>query len=157
MRKASIGLFVLAGLLLLAAIGPPARAASTQSVAVTFTFTSVGEPQRVWTDDQGVTHIRGQPLGGTISGDFGGTWTATLNFNVDADGNGDSFGSFTASPASGGTWAGRLSGTLTANIDAGSMVGQGSGALQGTKIMGSFMDVPPDTVVMQGIILDPHG
>ncbi len=156
MRKASIGLLILGGLLVLAAIGPQVRAASVQSFAVTLTFTHIGSPQKVWIDDEGVTHIRGLPEAGTVSGDFSGTFTTMLNVNIDATGNGDIFGSFTISPASGGTWAGRLNATLTAGMNAGGFVGQGSGALQGTKIMGSFTGRVP-VLAVHGTILDPHG
>ncbi len=157
LRKASIGLLILGALLLLAATVPQARAASVQSFTVTATFTSFGTPQKIFTDDQGVTHIRGQPGTGVISGDFRGTFTVMFNANIDAAGNGDSFGSFTISPASGGTWAGHFSGTFTAGVQSGSFVGQGSGAIQGTKIMGNFMQISPTVNTLQGTILNPHG
>jgi hypothetical protein len=108
-----------------------------QSFKVTATFTSFGPPQKFWIDDQGVTHIRGQPDSGTFSGDISGTFSVVFNANIGATGNGDSFGSFTISPASGGTWEGSFSGTITAGIDSGSFVGQAAGPSRGRKSWGA--------------------
>ena len=159
MRNASIGLFIVGGLLLLAATAPQARAASRESFTATITFGPLGTPEKFWIDDQGVAHYRGVPSTGTITGDIVGTVSSLSNANFDAAGNGDTSSFFTISPASGGTWTGHANSTLVAGVASGKLVAQGSGALDGTKIMGStmfllFVDEPE---IVQGIILSPHG
>ncbi len=153
-------LSVLAVTLVLAAPGVRAEATET-AFAAEVTFDDPVDPGRIWVDEDGVTHVRGQIVTGSFTGgDISGTVSGVQHVNVDATGNGDVFGSFTIE----GTWAGlsgtfsgRFSGEITGGPSAGEFVGQGSGGFQGMKIMGSFADTAPGVLALDGIILNPHG
>ncbi len=157
--RATFGvLLALAALLLSAVVGLQVRAASTQSFTATATISPAGAPARLWVDEDGVTHVRGLLLTGTISGDISGTTNVLANSNVDLMGNGDGFGSFNITTAQGG-WQGHYSGTLTNGVFAGDFAGQGTGSLQGMKILGTFAQTGPYSMTydLRGTVLNPHG
>lgn len=140
------------GLLLVPAM--PAQAAATKtSFSATAVLTS-GPPVRLWVDDDGVLHIRGQPFLGTITGDLTGFASGVNNINLDlATGSGDLHGSFTVGVAQ-GTFSGRVSGTISGFLSSGEFVGKSD---DGIKIMGTFVEGPPGTLALTGVLLDPSG
>src|SRR2546425_6031694 len=80
MGKATICLFTVAGLILVTAALPQARAVATMT-PVTFTdFTPPQTPtfERRWIDDQNVFHVRGLTVFGQVSGDISGTFKARV-------------------------------------------------------------------------------
>ena len=152
------GLLVLGGLVLLAAAGPQVRAALVQSFTATVTASSSGTPEKIWVDDEGMTHVREAPFTLTVSGDIVGTGTALVSTNFDAADNGDQHGSLTISPATGGTWAGHFEMTFIAGVGSGNIVAHGTGVLDGTMIRGNIMGLlRSDTAAIQGTIFNRDG
>ena len=138
----------------LAAFAGSAVAATKTSVTFTDSVVSTGAPERVWTSDDQILHVRGQPQTTVVAGDLTGTIQLVVNLNLDlTTGNGELFGTFTLTTTT-GTWAGSFRGELTATGASGTFVGQGD---DGTKIMGSFTSTGPTSFLNEAVILDPHG
>ena len=167
MGKATICLFTVAGLILVTAALPLARAVATMTPV---TFTDFTPPQtatfeRRWIDDQNVFHVRGLTVFGQVSGDISGTFKVVVDENIDlATLTGDVSGSFVLTTDV-GAWSGHSNGTFTGPGCSGpcslsQLVGQGSGGLEGTKIMftsANTPNLPPGTGMDMGVILNPHG
>jgi hypothetical protein len=150
-RLALLGITLACGL---AAFVGSAAAATKTSVTFTDTVATVGAPERVWTSEDQVLHVRGQPETTTVAGDLTGTFQLVVNLNLDlTTGNGNLFGTFTLTTAS-GTWAGSFRADLTPTGASGTFVGQGD---DGSKIMGSFTSISATSFLNQAVILDPHG
>jgi hypothetical protein len=138
----------------LAAFAGSAVAATKTPVTFTDTVVSTGAPERAWTSDDGVLHVRGQPETTAVAGDLTGTFQLVANVNLDLPrGSGELFGKFTLTTTS-GTWVGSFNGKITPTGVSGTFVGQGG---DGSKIHGSFTSIGPDSFLNHAVILDPHG
>jgi hypothetical protein len=153
-KKTIAGLAVLALAPLGAATASVATAAAIQPVAATVTLDPdlPGDAERVWTDDEGVNHIRNNPRTGDVTGDINGTIALLLGSNLEM-GFGDLFGSFTITAAE-GTWSGRLSATVTAGVVTAELVGHDD--TDGTHLFVTATG-RAGTFQLTGTILDPHG
>ena len=60
-------------------------------------------------------------------------------------------------PSGTGTWEGRWRGKLVYGVGSFKVVAHGTGDFAGLKMMATFTGIDPDTVEIEGRILDPHG
>ena len=139
-----------------------AKAATETPVAGQWINFVHGDPARAWIDEDGISHIRGQPYWVEVIGDLEGEAISVCYLNLDlATGNGDGGGTVTYNVSWGelsGSFEGRFIVTLTDWWAAGHGVAHGTGDFEGMKLMitleGNFFWPWRD---WEGIILDPHG
>jgi hypothetical protein len=155
---------LLASAMLAALLLPPgmARAEATKTpVAGEIVGADTLVPfERVWFDEEGILHIRGQHLGEYLTGDLAGILYTDADFNLDlVTGDGELYGFFTLVDLEGNAiFEGRFTGIVTGWYFDGTWTAHGVGACEGQKLFvdnyGSMVDLPQ---VYVGIILDPHG
>jgi hypothetical protein len=97
------------------------------------------DPGTEWTDDEGITHVRGLILDVSFTGDIAGSVTQVLNYNMDASGNGDLYGSAEFEGTVFGEEAvltGRFSGDISGGVYSGDSIGHGTigGALAHSRL-----------------------
>ena len=162
-RKFPAGVLVVAVAAALLLAAPGVRAAAVQ---VSFTATTQilfrGVPEKAWTDDEGILHIRGRLVVHAVTGDVVGTTYSVQNLNIDpATGSGDGYGNasqhFTWNGLT-GTFEGRWSATFSAGNVVVTGVGQGTGGFEGMKIAYTAQ-FPAGSAVghTEGTILIPQG
>ena len=161
MKWLSIGLSVALGLLLL--VPSSVRAIATETpYHVTGTVLHIGNPVRIWVDDEGVRHVRGRLIMQALAGDFVGTRVANQSLNIEVStGNGDGFGSFVETvewQGLHGTFEGRLTIVSTGGSFVVTTEGHGTGdfeGMQNREVFSAAIGVP--TFEGDGIVLNPHG
>jgi hypothetical protein len=123
---------------------------------------------KVWVDDENVLHVRGElarrPF---VRGDFQGYAQFTFNLNMDlATGEGVGWGEVTLYVESWygreGTFQGHFEMKLPLVPDARKeLIAHGTGDMEGMKLIGYFTNLPMENgeerMLVEGIILDPHG
>jgi hypothetical protein len=154
-------IFVASTILVFLAAGINVHAASETPIAFVASIVPAGPPGTFFIDEDGVTHIRNFPFVGSLSGDLNGVTSVLFNANIDAFGNGDSFGSSSDVTAE-GTWECRFSGVFTFGIHSGSTtcIGTGGNSLRYTATYAQTSPPgapPPFVAAFSGTLLDPHG
>jgi hypothetical protein len=151
-RRLTTGLLLV--VLLVAGLATPALArATTTEFAATLTFVSPPEIEREWVSGP-IWHVRGAAVTLDLDGDLTGSAALVHNVNINlTTEQGTGFGTIVIA-ADAVTWEGRYRGTYTDFLFAGTLVLQGS---DGTVMRGTIAALDPDTVTLEGVILDPHG
>ncbi len=113
---------------------------------------------RVWVDGGGNLHVRRARRAATISGDFEGRFQGVANLDVDAASFiGTGFGSLDMDvtwQGRTGTWSGRYSAKFDGADFFSRFVAHGSGALSGTAIFGTAVNVDGgDDLIATGYVL----
>lgn len=152
-------------LMVLFAIAPVlGRATKTPFTAqVTFISGSVS-PGKMWTTKGNITHVKGSISSGNVTGGLTGTVLLVTDEALDLNtGMGVVHGKFVLTVA-GGTFKGSSRGLVTGGTHfSGTFVAQGTGAVEGKKLMGSFegeviQAIPVKvTLMLEGMILSPKG
>ena len=116
------------------------------------------DPGTSWTDEEGITHVRGLILEVSFTGDIQGSAIQGLNYNIDPFGNGDLYGTalFTGTIfGDEATLSGRFAGDISAGVFSADSIGHGTigGAqahsfLTTTGILGSGVATYDGTVRM---------
>jgi hypothetical protein len=132
----------------LTTLARPAMAATKTPFTAVAVYDTFGDPERQWYSD-GVLHIRGQLISGTITGDLEGTISIVINLNINEDGSNEQWGTFVIT-----TLEVTYEGTFqSGNGETGTFRGEGN---DGTSLtQGRFFNDEESHI--EGIILDPHG
>lgn len=172
MRKVLMSAMAL--LLCAFAVAPVIATTATKTpftAVVCFTPGTVSQGEQ-WTTEDGILHIKGMISEGTVilhiggASDLSGAFWVTHSEAFDLNtGEGANHGKFVITVAEGDVFEGSFQGMITEGYRlSGTFVGQGTGAYEGKKMMGSFegvmyMDTRPPVVelVFEGMILSPKG
>lgn len=119
------------------------------------------DPGITWTDEEGITHVRGLILEVSFSGDIEGSAIQGLNYNIDPFGNGDLHGTAVFMGCIFGDEAmlsGRFAGDISGGVFSADSIGHGTiggakakSSLTTTGVLGSGV------ATYDGTILFPHG
>jgi hypothetical protein len=156
MKKLSLAfLVVLVSVLALVSLSTTALAAPATKVpfSATLQITEILGAKRVWTDEEGILHLRGWNGRGTITGDISGLIEIIENVNMDTSsgyGNAQVKGVITV----GSEEAYRMSADVTmegygATIS-GTFVIQGMGSYKGIHVTGTLSTSGTDQAVLTG-------
>lgn len=107
-----------------------------------------GPPQsieKMWVDEEGITHIRGASLTGTMAGDINGQIVGKENLNVDATFAGDLQVKAVIEVASEPLYKMSADLVIKAYVLSGTFVIQGTGSLKGIQIKGTISGTLGDT------------
>lgn len=163
-RKTSLPLLCIVGLIGLLLMPGYASAQATETeVKGRMVGFVMGDPAKpAWTDEDGITHFRGVPSWGDVTGDLEGDAYSEFNLDVNME-TGDGWGAGTVIlnvswGELSGTFEGRYMIKFTGWLVTGSGVAHGTGDFEGMKdiytLWGDFLSPDRD---WEGIILDPHG
>jgi len=149
-------------LIVLFAIAPVMAPATKTPFTAQATFISGNvSPGKMWTTKGNITHIKGSISSGNVTGGLSGTVLVVTDEALDLNtGMGVLHGKFVLTVV-GGTFKGSFRGLVTGGIHlSGTVVAQGTGAVEGKKLMGSFEGeaiLVKVTLMLEGMILSPKG
>ncbi len=119
------------------------------------------DPGTEWTDDEGITHVRGLILEVSFTGDIVGTVIQGLNYNMDAFGNGDLHGTADFVGTVFGEEAvltGRFSGDISGGVYSGDSIGHGTiGGARAHSRLTTIGVLGSGFGIYTGTIQFPHG
>jgi hypothetical protein len=127
-------------LLVLLAVAPVMAPATKTPVTAHVVFiTGNVSPGKMWTTEDNILQVRESISTGNVTGDITGTVQFVMGQTLDMNtGLGVNHGKFVITVAGGGTYEGSFRSALVGLSFTGTFVGQGTGPLEGQKIMGSY-------------------
>jgi hypothetical protein len=129
-----------------------AAPATKEPFSATMTFTGMSPPERLWTDEEGVQHVRGLGETFSISGSIVGTVALTVNWNFVVSGYSQSGDAQAKGIITSGEDVYLISADVTeiAGTASGTFVIRGTGSCKGIHVTGTLTSTPYGQLDLEG-------
>jgi len=131
---------------------PATKESFSSMIQITGTFGY----ERMWTDEEGIMHVRGWVATGLIWGDIVGQIEIIENMNLNSSGYGDVHAHGVITVDGEEAYNGSVDITLTAGVQSGTFVLIGTGSFKGTHITGTIIPTGSEYALFTGTKLTTH-